>query len=96
MFKNQGVRQETQREDVIFVFLGWLFKLVIKNQSNISKLLQKCKKCSKGLLKYLMIILRGRGGVKRRPKYGHELFEQPFVSTVGFCLSHLHGALKCA
>ena len=41
MFKNQGARQETQREDVSYVFLGWLFKLVIKNQLNISKLLQK-------------------------------------------------------
>ena len=54
--------KKPQREDVSYVFLGWLFKLVIKNQLNISKLLQKCKKCSKGLLKYLMIILREGGG----------------------------------
>ena len=54
--KSKEHAKKPQRKDV---FLGWLFKLVIKNQLNISKLSQKCKKCSKGLLKYLMIILRG-------------------------------------
>ena len=33
--------KKPQREDVSYVFLGWLFKLIIKNQLNISKLLQK-------------------------------------------------------
>ena len=67
MFRNQVVRQETAKGGLSYVFLGWLFKLVFKNQLDIhikkyfSKILQKCKKCNKGLLKYLMIILGESG-----------------------------------
>ena len=79
MFRNQVVRQETAKGGLSYVFLGWLFKLVFKNQLDIhikkyfSKILQKCKKCNKGLLKYLMIILGESGGYVFTGLFGRAL-----------------------